>query len=79
MMLCCTATGILIHVDVYSVPLFEGMVFVQLQVDADRIESNAACRTQCQAVAVLLPANIHAPDFKPAVALTDLRDRHAIS
>ncbi len=29
-------------------------------------------------MAALLLANIHAPDFKPAITLTDLRDRHAI-
>ena len=29
-------------------------------------------------MAALLLANIHAPDFKPAITLTDLRDRHSI-
>ena len=42
--------------------------------DEVSIPSKAACR----AMAALLLANIHALDFKPAITLTDLRDRHSI-
>ncbi|KAL0040610.1 hypothetical protein WJX77_012388 [Trebouxia sp. C0004] len=38
------------------------------------LQSKAAC----QAMAALLLANIHAPDFKPAITLTDLKDSHSI-
>ncbi|KAL3148966.1 hypothetical protein ABBQ32_001823 [Trebouxia sp. C0010 RCD-2024] len=38
------------------------------------LQSKAAC----QAMAALLLANIHAPDLKPAITLTDLRDSHSI-
>ena len=38
------------------------------------IQSKAAC----QAMAALLLANLHAPDFKPAITLTDLKDTHSI-
>ena len=45
-----------------------------LQQDEVSIQSKAAC----QAMAALLLANIHAPDFKPAITLTDLKDKHSI-
>ena len=48
--------------------------YVSLQQDEVSIQSKAAC----QAMAALLLANIHAPDFKPAITLTDLGDRHSI-
>ncbi len=38
------------------------------------MQSKAACR----AMAALFLANMHAPDFKPAIALTDLNNRHLI-
>ena len=38
------------------------------------LQSKAACR----AMAALLLANIHAPDLKLTVTLTDLRDNHSI-
>ena len=43
-----------------------------LQQDEVSMQSNAACR----AMAALLLAYIHAPDLRPAITLTDLRDRH---
>ena len=45
-----------------------------LQETVGSLQSNAVC----QAMAALLLANIHAPDFKPAITLTDLRDSHSI-
>lgn len=41
-------------------------------------EVSIRSKVGCQAMAALLLANIHAPDFKPAVTLTDLKDRHII-
>ena len=41
-------------------------------------EVGGQSKAACQAMAALLLANIHAPDFKPATTLTDLRDRHTI-
>lgn len=35
-------------------------------------------KAACQAMAALWLANIHAPDLKPAVTLTDLKDSHSI-
>ena len=43
-----------------------------------QLEVSIQSRAACQAMAALLLANIHAPDFKPAITLTDLRDRHSI-
>ena len=51
-----------------------GFLFAELQGNERSLRSDAAC----QAMAALLLANIHAPDMKPAVTLTDLRERHTI-
>ena len=53
---------------------FHLCVLACLQQGEVSIQSKAAC----QAMAALLLANIHAPDSKPAITLTDLRDRHSI-
>lgn len=45
-----------------------------LQPSGHSLQSKPAC----QAMAALLLANIHAPHLKPAVTLTDLRDKHTI-
>ncbi|KAL0019266.1 hypothetical protein WJX77_007151 [Trebouxia sp. C0004] len=49
---------------------------------SDKAEETDAVGTQskaaCQAMAALLLANIHAPDFRPAITLTDLQDSHSI-
>ena len=41
-------------------------------------EVSLQSKAACQAMAALLLANIHAPDLKPAITLTDLRDNHSI-
>ncbi|DBA89169.1 TPA: hypothetical protein ACH3X1_016327 [Trebouxia sp. C0004] len=45
-----------------------------IQENEASLQSKAACR----AMAALLLANIHAPDLKPAITLTNLRDSHSI-
>ena len=51
-----------------------GFLFAELQGNERSLRNDAAC----QAMVALLLANIHAPDMKPAVTLTDLRERHTI-
>ena len=51
-----------------------GLSVDPLQEHVVSLQSKAAC----QAMAALLLANIHAPDLKPAITLTDLRDSHSI-
>lgn len=46
-----------------------GLPVKRLQENVVSLQSKAAC----QAMAALLLANIHAPDLKPAITLTDLR------
>ena len=41
-------------------------------------KANVQSKAACQAMAALLLANIRAPDLKPTITLTDLRDSHSI-
>ncbi|DBA77360.1 TPA: hypothetical protein ACH3X2_000877 [Trebouxia sp. C0005] len=68
----------------------DGPVAGVLEIDAEKVSSSSSSEhgqgnerslhsdAACQAMAALLLANIHAPDMKPAVTLTDLRERHTI-
>ena len=64
------------HANVYMLLLYGCLsrALACLQQDEVSMQSKAAC----QAMAALLLANIHVPDFKPAITLTDLKDRHSI-
>ena len=43
-----------------------------------KVKSAYKAKASCQAMAALLLANIHAPHFKPAITLTDLKNTHSI-
>ena len=62
------------HMSTSEFPTLMELWFYSLQEDVVSLQSKAAC----QAMAALLLANIHAPDLKPAITLTDLRDSHSV-